>query len=233
MVENVIVIPYRNRKPHLDYYINNTVPLIRDNFPNTKVVIIEQNEGKLFNRGATINVAFKEYSDKTKYFITNDVDIYPTKKCLDELYAKPIDDKHVLAIYSSCCNTLGGIIKITSNVTKMINGFPNDIWGWGVEDKALQNRTELFNINKIPALIARDKQAREYPEYLTRFNDIADRVRSNNYMKIDQLHYHIWPHIPFQDKMNYIATNGFNSLNYTITDRKLINDIVEHIKVDI
>ena len=231
MIENVIVIPYRNRKEHLDYYINNTVPLIKDNFPNTKVVIVEQNEGKLFNRGAIINVAFKEYSDKTKYFITNDVDINPTKKCLLELYAKPIDDKHVLAIYSSHCNTLGGIIKITSNAINAINGFPNDIWGWGVEDKALQNRTEMFNINKIPALIARDHLASEYPEYLKRFNETDYRETSNNFKQTDHFHYRTWQHMPIQDKNDYISTNGFTTLEYTVIERKNINEMIDHINV--
>ena len=33
-----------------------------------------------------------------------------------------------------------------------INGFPNDVWGWGTEDKALQNRTEYYNIKKITNL---------------------------------------------------------------------------------
>ena len=232
MAENVIVIPYRNRERHLEYYINNTLPIIKENLPNTKIVVVEQNEGKLFNRGALINVAFKEYSDKTKYFITNDVDTYPTKKCLDELYSKPIDDKHVFAIYSSQCNTLGGIIKITSNVIKMINGFPNNIWGWGVEDKALQNRTEMFNIKKIPALIARDGLAREYPEYLTRFNDVADRIRSSNFIQTDDFHYRIWPRISHKDKMKYITENGISTLKYTIIHRKQIDEIIEIIKVD-
>lgn len=67
MYNNVIVIPYRNRETHLSYYIENTVPLLQEHLPNSKVVVIEQTEGKLFNRGALLNVAFKEYENKTKY----------------------------------------------------------------------------------------------------------------------------------------------------------------------
>ena len=48
--DNVIIIPYRNRKKHLDYFIENTVPLIEKVMPNTLVVVIEQEDGKLFNR---------------------------------------------------------------------------------------------------------------------------------------------------------------------------------------
>ena len=79
MYDNIIAIPFRNRDNHLKYFIDNTVPLIQQHLPNTKVVVIEQNKGKLFNRGAILNVAFKEYENKTKYFFTHDVDINPKK----------------------------------------------------------------------------------------------------------------------------------------------------------
>ena len=49
MYENIIAIPYRNRVEHLDYFIKNTVPLVQEYLPNTKVVVVEQSEGKLFN----------------------------------------------------------------------------------------------------------------------------------------------------------------------------------------
>ena len=84
MYENIIAIPFRNRDKHLEYFIKNTVPLFQEHLPNSKVVVIEQKEGKLFNRGALLNVAFNEYKSKTKYFFTHDVDINPTKKCIEE-----------------------------------------------------------------------------------------------------------------------------------------------------
>ena len=31
MIENLIIFPYRNRKEHLDYFIDNTWPLIEKN----------------------------------------------------------------------------------------------------------------------------------------------------------------------------------------------------------
>ena len=87
MYENIIAIPFRNRGAHLEYFIKNTVPLLQEHLPNSRVVVIEQNAGKLFNRGMVLNVAFKEYENKTKYFFTHDVDINPTKKCIEEYYA--------------------------------------------------------------------------------------------------------------------------------------------------
>ena len=88
MYENIIFIPYREREQHLKYFIENTVPLIQSNLPNSKVVVIEQNEGKLFNRGAILNVGFKEYENKSKYFMTNDVDTIPNLEIIKNIYTK-------------------------------------------------------------------------------------------------------------------------------------------------
>lgn len=48
-------------------------------------MVIEQNEGKLFNRGAILNIGFKEYENKSKYFITHDVDINPSIEVITPL----------------------------------------------------------------------------------------------------------------------------------------------------
>ena len=44
--DNIIIIPYRDRKEQLDYFIKDSVPLIQQYLPNSKVVTIEQTEGK-------------------------------------------------------------------------------------------------------------------------------------------------------------------------------------------
>lgn len=228
MYENIIAIPFRNRDAHLEYFIENTVPLIEEHLPNTKVVVVEQNKGNLFNRGAVLNVAFKEYQNKTKYFFTNDVDINPTLKCINEHYTKEVNDTDVLGIYTSQCETLGGIIKIQDSTIHKINGFPNDIWGWGVEDKALQNRAEYYKIRKITNLTNKV----EHPEYLLRFDDVNDRVR-NNHPKNALKHRHRFKTLNDTQKSKQIMSSGLNNLEYTILERKMIHNIVELIKVQI
>ena len=226
--ENIIAIPFRNRDRHLDYFIKNTVSLFQEHLPNSKVLVVEQNEGKLFNRGILLNVAFKEYENKTKYFFTHDVDINPTQKCIEEYYKKEVNTDDVLGIYTSQCNTLGGIIKINSKTIQQINGFPNDIWGWGAEDKALQNRTEYYNIKKITLLTNKV----EHPEYFLRFDDVNDRVKineHNNYKK----HYLLFKTLNQKQKEEMIMSSGLNNLKYTVLERKNIHDIVEIIKVDV
>ena len=230
MYENIIIIPYRHREAHLDYFIKHTVPLFQKYLPNIKVVVVEQNDGKLFNRGAVLNVGFKEYQNKTKYFFTHDVDINPTEKCIKEYYVKEVDEENIMGIYTSKHNTLGGIIKINESTIHKINGFPNDIWGWGNEDKSLQNRAEFYNIKKITNMETfKDSESNEY---ILRFNDVDDRDKSNinqnwynNYVLFNKLNN--------EQKKKLIMSSGLNNLEYTVIERKMIHDIVELIKVDI
>lgn len=228
MFNNIIAIPFRNRDAHLDYFIKNTVPLIEEYLPNSRVVVIEQNQGKLFNRGVLLNVAFKEYKNKTNYFFTHDVDLNPTKKCIQEHYMKDVSDNDVLGIYTSQCNTLGGIIKIRDSVIHKINGFPNDIWGWGTEDKALQNRAQYYKINKITNLTNKE----QHPEYLLRFYDVKDQEKQNLKQNTHK-HYHQFQTLNTEQKLKAILSSGLNNLKYTILERKMIHNIVELIKVEI
>jgi hypothetical protein len=230
MYENIIAISFRNRDEHLEYFIKNTVPLIEQHLPNSKVVVIEQNEGKLFNRGALLNVAFKEYENKTKYFFTHDVDINPTKKCIEEHYIKDVTEEEVLGILTSPCSTLAPIVKIKNSVIHKINGFPNDIWGWGTEDKALQNRSEYYNINKRITFINNNKSL--INDYFICFNDVNDRETKHISHNTNK-HYTVFNTLNSEQKLQEIMSSGINNVKYTILERKMIHDMVELIKVEI
>lgn len=221
MYENIILIPYRNRERHLKYFIDNSVPLIEKYLPNTKVVVIEQEEGKKFNRGCVLNVGFKEYENNTKYFITHDVDINPKEPTLKNYYNKDISDNEVLGIYTSVCDTLGGIIKISNNNIFKINGFPNDYWGWGAEDKALKNRADVYDIKKITNFVNNDKLRDD--KYFKIFNDVNDRTHCVQQQC----------GVPYNNKSVSIKSGGLNNINYEILVKKSLHPIVDCIKVSI
>tara|TARA_Y100000389_G_scaffold189065_1_gene212373 strand:- start:5778 stop:6470 length:693 start_codon:yes stop_codon:yes gene_type:complete len=230
MYENIIIIPFRNRETHLDYFVKHSVPLIEKHLPNTKVLVIEQTEGKIFNRGMLLNVGFKEYQNKTKYFITHDVDINPTEKCILEVYNKKNNINQIIGILLSPYKTLAPIIKINNSDVKKINGFPNNIWGWGTEDKALHNRAEYYNLNINPVFINNDKNRKD--DYFNCFDDVNDRVRINE-SKNYGMHYILFRTLSNAEKEKMIMSSGLNNLEYSILERKMIHNIVELIKVDI
>ena len=223
MHENIIAIPYRNREKHLDYFITNTVPLLKKHLPNSKVVVVEQNEGKLFNRGAILNVVFKEYENKTKYFITHDVDLIPTEEIIKTVYNKDINEMY--RIKSPHNESLGGIIKAKSDIIFKINGFPNHIWGWGIEDRALFYRCYIKKI-KITnntkdsfKILPHNSNAKTY---MNEKKNISDIWRKPN---IDSLNK--------EEQEKLVQDSGINTLKYRILERKMINEMVEVIKVDI
>lgn len=220
MLDNVIVVPYRARENHLKYYIDNTVPLLKKHIPNGKVVVVEQDwNNKLFNRGCLLNIGVKEYENKTVHCMTQDIDINPFEETILKYYVDPIPENSIKGIYTSLCNTLGGIIKFQTKTFFNINGFPNNIWGWGQEDKALQNRAEFKKINITKNILSNDPTQNKY---LLRFNDINDRIPYTG------------PDI-YNIRMNdqILLASGLNNLQYKILERKDINDYVELIKVSI
>jgi hypothetical protein len=227
--ENIIIIPYRNRKEHLELFIKDVIPLFEKYLKPFKVVIIEQEVGKLFNRGMLLNIGFNEYKDKSKYFFTHDVDIYPNEKCIKEIYTKE-EYNNIVGIYTSDCNTLGGIIKFTTNNFEKLNGFPNNFWGWGVEDKALQNRVEYMKIQVNKNILKNDKNRFDY---FTIKNDVDDRLMDTFFNDKTHFEYNIFNTLIDSIKFKYITQSGLNNLTYKIISRETINENIEIIKVSI
>ena len=223
MYDNIIIIPFRNREVHLEYFIKNTIPLFAEYLPNSKVVVVEQNNDKLFNRGLLLNIAFKEYESKTKYFFTHDVDMNPTKEIIKTVYT--IEDIDMCRVSSAHGTSLGGIIKAKHNVIFDINGFPNNIWGWGVEDRALYYRCCMKNIN----ITHNTKQSfnilphkSNVVQYTGEKKNISDIWSPNHIDKLDD-----------KRKDDLIMSSGLNNLEYTVISKKNINHMVEVINVEI
>jgi len=227
--ENIIIIPYRNRKEHLDLFIKDVIPLFEKYLKPFKLVIVEQDEGKLFNRGMLLNIGFNEYKDKSKFFLSHDVDIYPNEKCIKELYTKQ-EENNIVGIYTSQCNTLGGIIKFTSNHFQKLNGFPNNFWGWGVEDKALQNRVEYMKIQVNKNILSNNSNRFDYFNIK---NDVNDRHMDKFFNDKTHFEYDIFNTLIDSIKIKYIMHSGLNNLDYKIISRETINENVEIIKVSI
>jgi len=227
--ENIILIPYRNRKEHLEYFLEHSWKLIQEHLPKTKLVIIEQDEGKLFNRGMVLNIGFQENKDKGNYFITHDVDVNPNEKAV-ELYKLIPDDKCIIGIYSSPCVTLGGILKIKNDTFSQMNGFPNNFWGWGVEDRALYNRAVCHNFKISFNIISRTEKA---AEYFRIFNDVNDRKTDSAYSSRDSFEYRVFQKLPKEKQLGHIMSSGLNTLEYTILEKKELQANVEWIKVHI
>jgi hypothetical protein len=229
MYNCTILIPYRQRKHHLDYFIKNTASLVERVLPNSRIVIIEQDNDKLFNRGLLLNIGFKEYSDSTEYFITHDVDINPNENTILTYYTKEVPDFSVMGIYTSASNTLGGIIKMKSNIPGIVNGFPNNFWGWGVEDKALQNRCEFYNINVSKNILNNNPNRFDY---FTIFNDVDDRITAKDMDTRTSFEYNQFKYMSGEKQSSHILSSGLNNCPYIVKRKVTFDSNIEHIYVD-
>ena len=230
MNRTVICIPYRNRKPHLDYYLEHTLPLLLKYDPTVLVVIVEQSgDGKPFNRGKLLNVAFQEYKKEAQFYITQDVDTNPLEHIVQNLYTKDVPDHAIMGIYNSESNTLGGIIKCRNTTLFKINGFPNDFWGWGVEDKALQNRSEFYKVAITKNILTNNP---EVAKYFTIFNDIDDRTPLQDFNQKTHIQYRVYSHLDKTTQEGFIHSSGLNTLDYSVLERRL-SASVHHLVVQI
>lgn len=144
----IFIIPYRDRKTHLDYFQKHMTTILED-YPREDYAIyyIHQCDTRNFNRGAMKNIGFlyvkhlypSDYKNITLIF--NDVDIMPRNKNNLIYNTHQGNIKHFYG-YNF---TLGGIVSIKACDFEKINGFPN-YWAWGFEDNALQNRARLHKL---------------------------------------------------------------------------------------
>ena len=222
--DNLILIPYRNRPEQLDYFKNKTAPLIHKYLPNTLIVICEQPDGKDFNRGKILNVGIKEFYNKSEYTILHDIDIVPKKETLNNLYKNKSYD--VIRIFVAHNSSLGGISKIKNNMLiKKMNGFLNNYWGWGVEDRDLYYRAVFKNATISPNysdrkkfVFLKDDKKKGYNNRVKKLSDQLELLFKGNNKK---------------EKDDYINNNGLSTLDYKLIFKKKISNNVYHIKADI
>ena len=144
----VFIVPYRDRKQHLQWYREKMTPILEKMNKSTyKTIIVHQKDTRSFNRGAIKNIGFlivkrmypNDYQNMTLVF--NDVDTVPVEPGIIDYPTTRGKIKHFYGFKF----TLGGIFSITGADFERINGFPN-YWSWGFEDNLIQTRAERAGI---------------------------------------------------------------------------------------
>ena len=74
-----IIVPYRNRVKHLEEFKKSTTDYLNNKgYTNYVIIIVEQDNAKLFNRGMLLNIGFKEAKKlRCDYVVFHDVDMLP------------------------------------------------------------------------------------------------------------------------------------------------------------
>lgn len=137
-----IILPYRDRYDQLGEFNKHIQYYLKDKSIDYEIIIIEQDNSKLFNRGMLLNIGFKHAEDLgCDYVVFHDIDMIPIN--VDYSYSKIplhlatgfVKNKNINRIIFD--QYFGGVTMFTVRDFKKINGYSNKYWGWGYEDDDL------------------------------------------------------------------------------------------------
>ena len=144
-----IIVPYRDRYEQLLQFKKHINEYLSDKDIDYELIIVEQDDAQLFNRGKLLNVGFK-YAKRLKcdYVVFHDIDMLPVD--VDYSYSDipvhmatdfiPADTRIVFDEY------FGGVTMFTTDDFTRINGYSNEYWGWGAEDDDVLLRCSIMGI---------------------------------------------------------------------------------------
>jgi len=208
----VFLIAYRARgiqsfrKEQISSLIENINVYFNKHNIEYKIMICEQNDDEYFNRGKLLNIAFLEsekiFDFSKKYFHMN------TDYLFDLNRSFPLEllnlDKGFIDLYKPPCDVLGAACVFDAESYTIINGFPNDLLGWGGDDWAIYNR---LITKEVPIY---------YPTNLHNSGFIIEDHKDANIK--DTINNHTNMQLA---KRNDIDTNGLSSCTYNININKL------------
>ena len=141
-----IVVPYRDRREHLDIFLPHMVAFLSNKNIDYKLFIVEQADDKPFNYGKVCNVAFDLLKEDYDYFCFHDIDMLPTSDKADYSYPKtPIHLATRVQVHENTLpylQYLGGVFIIPKEQFEEVNGFSNEYYGWGYHDLDLLYRMD-------------------------------------------------------------------------------------------
>lgn len=150
-----IFVPYRStdqseRAEQLKVFIPHMEAVLKPHVEKFRIFVVEQSDdGRKFNRGALLNAGVRLADvkmDDTLCF--HDVDLLPMED-VAPVYgtsiSRPLHIGRAWKRYDTD-TYLGGVLMMTAMDFAIVNGFPNDFWGWGGEDDELRDRLMHRNI---------------------------------------------------------------------------------------
>uniref|UniRef100_A0A6C0BS13 Galactosyltransferase C-terminal domain-containing protein n=1 Tax=viral metagenome TaxID=1070528 RepID=A0A6C0BS13_9ZZZZ len=202
MYDNIIIVPYRDRKEHLDFFKTKIDYFLDTLGINTLILIVEQIDGKEFNRGKLLNIGVKEYNHMcNNSFIFHDVDTF-----LNNSHKHYYNDNNdIVRIWYPHNESCGGICKFRKNVINDINGHPNNIWGWGIEDRALYKRSIIRNYKTTDYISSKNDVKILYhtPNIIYNYTGRKNEINNKVINILSQTN---------QEKERFITKSGINTL---------------------
>jgi hypothetical protein len=139
-----VCVPYRNREEHLHTFVPKVGKYLKEQGIDFHIYFCHQDDSKLFNRGATKNIAAKHaFEEGCDYIVWHDIDMIPDVDGGAD-YSYPQDNpRHIATQISQMEYQLkyheyfGGAVVFTKEQVEKTNGYSNEYWDWGMEDDDL------------------------------------------------------------------------------------------------
>lgn len=162
----IIIVPYRDRAEHAAEFVEVLSRQLSQvggagaggGGGDARILLVEQSDGRKFNRGALLNAGFLLTRCDFNWFIFHDVDLIPSDELVRETYFKrpaTPDPLHIGGVWDRYKyeSYFGGITAFSRSTFEQLNGFPNFIYGWGGEDDVLYFRLKKAGLVKVvPAM---------------------------------------------------------------------------------
>jgi len=208
-----VVVPYRDRQTHLDEFVPYMQNILAGQNIDYHIMIVEQADGKPFNRAKLLNVGYHHTKPEYDYYCFHDVDMLP----LDSDYAYCDAPTHLAAAAEQFGWKLpypqyfGGVTIFNNESFELINGYSNEYWGWGAEDDDVYRRV----IRKGLTPLRKNGRYRSlhHDRYIPEFE-----YKQN----VDYLH----------RSASLIDTDGLSTLNYEVVESITLDDYTK-IKIEI
>lgn len=155
-----VCVPYRNRETHLHEFIPKVGKYLKNQGIEFQMYFCHQVDDKLFNRGATKNIAAKHaFEDGCDYIVWHDIDMIPEEGGGCDYSYPENAPRHIATQISQMDYQLkyheyfGGAVLFTKEQVEATNGYSNDYWDWGMEDDDLFYRCHLEGLTNDTYLI--------------------------------------------------------------------------------
>ena len=132
-----VVIPYRDREAHLGELLPVLTAMLNEQSIKHRILVVEQEAGRLFNRGKLINVGMHYRAEQSDYYCIHDVDAIP----IVANYACPSQPLRLVntihsanAVQQRTSYYFSGVLSVRKEQVFAAHGFSNEYWGWGKED---------------------------------------------------------------------------------------------------
>lgn len=139
-----VCVPYRDRELHLNEFVPKVGKYLKNRGIDFQMYFCHQTDDKLFNRGATKNIAAKHALEEgCDYIVWHDIDMIPEEGGGCDYSFPEKHPRHIATQISQMDYKLkyheyfGGAVLFSKEHVEATNGYSNNYWDWGMEDDDL------------------------------------------------------------------------------------------------